>query len=139
MTATVERLTMPLVTCHPWCIYGHGHPGEVHPDDQACFSTELDVPGTLLDHDPGYEDEAETVDVFAMGWATGHLPTQIQICRSGWAGMSLTVDEAAQVARAILETIADMTGEGEDGTRRCAAWGAWPHVEWPPGTPEVNG
>ena len=116
MTATAERATLPPVTCFPWCQYGNGHGDETHTDDQTCFTAETHIPGALLVHDPGCEDEEEYVTVHAMAWAAGHRPTEIQVGRGEDIGMQLTIDEAAQVARAILRTIATVDGATERTT-----------------------
>ena len=126
MTATTERATLPPVTCFPWCTDGNGHGRDVLPEDQTCFSGLVQIPGSLLRPNPEDTDgEPEYVCVYGEGWANDALPPQIHIGQSESAGLELTLDEAAQVARAILETIATITGEGEDGRRRFAAHLAW--------------
>ena len=113
MTATTERATLPPVECFPWCQYGNGHPNQTLADDQTCFTAETHIPGALLVHDPGCEDEEEYATVYAMAWAAGHRPTQIQVGRGEDIGMQLTIDEARQVAEAILRTIATVDGATE--------------------------
>src|SRR5665648_88419 len=108
-----ERPRLAPVECFGWCQYGNGHPNATLTDDQTCFTAETHIPGALLVHDPGCEDEEEYVTVHAMGWAAGHRPTQIQVGRGEDIGMQLTIDEAAQVARAILRTIATVDGATE--------------------------
>jgi len=113
VTATTERATLPPVECFPWCQYGDGHGRDFLPEDQTCFTAETRIPGALLVHDPGCEDEEEYVSVHAQAWANGALPTMIHIGQSENYGLAVTLDEAAQVARAILRTIATVDGATE--------------------------
>ena len=105
MTATTERATLPPVTCFPWCQYGNGHGDDVLPEDQACISVPMWVPGSLLRPDP--EDtsgEREYVAVHAQAWANGALPTMIHIGQGENYGLEVTTAEARQVAAALIAT-----------------------------------
>ena len=105
---------LPPVTCTPWCSDGNGHGGALFAGDQRCISVPVQIPGSLLRPDP--EDtsgEPEYVCVYGEGWANDALPSQIHIGQSESAGPELTLDEARQVAEAILRTIATVDGATE--------------------------
>jgi hypothetical protein len=99
----IERQPLPPVTCTPWCSDGNGHGGALFAGDQRCISVPVQIPGSLLRPDP--EDtsgEPEYVCVYGEGWANDALPPQIHVGQSEAAGLKLTVDEARQVAAALI-------------------------------------
>ena len=63
MSTETERVTLPPVTCQPWCMYGDGHPAEIFRADQWCRSEDVT---TELVRDYRHRDGTKEVDSVAV-------------------------------------------------------------------------
>jgi hypothetical protein len=103
---------LPAVQCAPWCADGNGHANATHPLDQYCFSKERTVALIREDLIEGW-----TAGSLALDYLRGYLVLErfeaeahIITARGDAAGPSMTLDEAAAWAHALLRLVETAQG-----------------------------
>ena len=100
---TEAPATLPPVKCAPWCKDGTGHTDAHHPDDQWCHTRSTDVhlsAEKLVEYDKG-DWRLGYVSAYAHRDAYSTRPL-IEVVHNDLAAMSLTVDEARELACTLL-------------------------------------
>lgn len=104
---------MPPVTCHAFCTYQDGHPGQFHTEDQVCYSSNHRIPTVM--HPPlEVERGRYEQNYFAIYLAARHNGEQpsIHVSVGEDAGLVMSLDEALAVAQAIVASLDEATEAG---------------------------
>lgn len=106
-TEAPATATLPAVTCASWCLDGSGHTDAHFPEEQVCTGETVDLELTRRPLVEIGDDEwqRESMHLYPLRHAGG-LMTTIEMYR-GELGetVSLTLDEAEALGRALLETV----------------------------------
>jgi len=100
ISSTTSR-TLPAVECAPWCSSGDGHPDEWHPRDQACLSDKPTVQLALM---PLLEGGPDDMGAYLLRERAAGSTT-VELTHNDLPVASLTLDEAAAYAQAIVQLV----------------------------------
>lgn len=97
--------TLPAIVCAPWCLDGRGHVDAHFPEQQVCTGETVDLELTRLPLVEISDDtwQRDSMHLYLLRHAGAHMTT-VEVYR-GELGetVSLTLDEAEELGRALLE------------------------------------
>ena len=94
--------TLPLVKCASWCEDGDGHPAVTHPDDQFCSSEPREVTLSRYPLIEVAEGRLRRDYLEAHLYQdNGAVSAHVQLAQSGAVLITLSIDEAEQLAAAL--------------------------------------